>query len=165
MCNFLLLKQKNLLHRTCANGDNTYIFRDDETDLGVASLQCGRRVDSLKWFLDWKFFTRKGFADRVENYHRLAQFAEDLINQSESLEMAVKRTSFNVCFTFKNAKNEFIQHIREYLHQQQQALLSLAYIDNRLIFRLLISNTNVNKTSLTQLFDHLVKTQRELINA
>ena len=38
----------------------------DLEDLGVASLQCGRSVDSLKWFLDWKFFGREGLAARVE---------------------------------------------------------------------------------------------------
>jgi sulfinoalanine decarboxylase len=43
---------------------------------GASSLQCGRRVDSLKWFLDWKFYAKQGFSDRVENYYQLAKFAQ-----------------------------------------------------------------------------------------
>lgn len=161
MCNFLLLNHQNLLSCTCADGDNSYIFREKNFDLGVNSLQCGRRVDSLKWFLDWKFYTRQGFSDRVENYHQLAQFAEDFINQHPQLEMVVRRISFNICFRFKTQKidkNDFMQNLRDNLHQQQHALLALAYIEKKLVFRLLFSNIKLDKMKLTQLFEGLIET-------
>jgi sulfinoalanine decarboxylase len=163
MCNFLLLNHQNLLSCTCADGDNSYIFRDNEVDLGVASLQCGRRVDSLKWFLDWKFYTHQGFADRVENYYQLAQFSEDFINQSAELEMATQRISFNLCFRFKaDNANVFNQQLRETLFEQEAALLSLAYIGEKLVFRLLIANINLDKIKLIALFKRLIKTGMEL---
>jgi hypothetical protein len=55
----------------CSSGDDSYIFHDNGDnqvrDLGAVSLQCGRRVDSLKWFLDWKFFGKAGFARMMEH--------------------------------------------------------------------------------------------------
>jgi sulfinoalanine decarboxylase len=163
MCNFLLLNRQNLLSSTCADGDNSYIFRDNAIDLGVNSLQCGRRVDSLKWFLDWKFYSKQGFSDRVENYYQLAKFAEDFINASSELEMVGKRTSFNVCFRFKAQEpNTFNQNLRNKLLKDEQALLALAYIEEKLVFRLLISNININQVKLTALLNRLINTGKAL---
>ena len=165
MCNFLLLNHRHLLTKTCADGDNSYIFRDDDYDSGHSSLQCGRRVDSLKWFLDWKFYGKEGFSDRVENYYELAKFAEQYINKSNVLEMVSKRASFNVCFRYKPKSNDadtFINKLRETLYEEQKALLALAYVDNKLIFRLLISNTNINKETLESLFNTIENTGNRL---
>ncbi len=163
MCNFLLLNYQNLLSCTCLDGDNSYIFRDNQTDLGVNSLQCGRRVDSLKWFLDWKFYNKKGFSDRVERYYQLAKFAENFINTSDTLEMVVKRSSFNVCFRFKaKDANNFNQKLRNQLLNDEQALFALAYIEKKLVFRLLISNINFDKVKLTALLNRLIETGEAL---
>ena len=167
MCNFLLLNHKHLLTKTCADGDNSYIFRDDNYDSGCSSLQCGRRVDSLKWFLDWKFYGKQGFSDRVENYYELAEFAEHYVNKSDALEMAGKRATFNICFRYipkDNDADAFINKLRETLYEEQKALLALAYVDGKLIFRLLISNTNINKETLETLFDSIINTGDRLQN-
>jgi sulfinoalanine decarboxylase len=167
MCNFLLLNHRHLLTKTCADGDNSYIFRDDDYDSGHSSLQCGRRIDSLKWFLDWKFYGKEGFSDRVENYYELAKFSEQYINKSDVLEMVSKRASFNVCFRYKpknNDADDFINKLRETLYEEQKALLALAYVDNKLIFRLLISNTNINKETLENLFNTIENTGNRLQN-
>lgn len=165
MCNFLLLNHQHLLSCTCADGDNSYIFREKTLDLGLSSLQCGRRVDSLKWFLDWKFYGKSGFAKRVENYHQLAIFAQAFINRSDALEMVTKRASFNLCFRFKaRDANTFNQHLRDTLLEQEQALLSLAYVGKILVFRLLITNTSLNKTKLTALLNRLITTGKKLQN-
>ncbi|KAA0445298.1 MAG: PLP-dependent decarboxylase [Candidatus Thioglobus sp.] len=165
MCNFLLLKQQNLLSCTCADGDNSYIFRDKIADSGANSLQCGRRVDSLKWFLDWKFYGRQGFADRVEGYYKLVKFAENFIIANDELEMVVERSSFNLCFRFKapNA-NVFNQKLRCKLLQSEQALFALAYIQKKLVFRLLVCNINLDKVKLTELLNRLIKTGKALQN-
>jgi len=167
MCNFLLLNHKHLLTKTCADGDNSYIFRDDDYDSGHSSLQCGRRVDSLKWFLDWKFYGKEGFSDRVENYYELAKFAEQYIEKSDALEMATKRATFNVCFRYKSKNDDadaFINKLRETLYEEQKALLALAYVDNKLIFRLLISNTNIDKETLGNLLNTIIQTGDRLQN-
>lgn len=165
MCNFLLLNHQHLLACTCADGDNSYIFRDNEIDLGATSLQCGRRVDSLKWFLDWKFYSKQGFSDRVENYYQLAKFTEGFVNVSNELEMVVECSSFNLCFRFKaQDPNVFNQNLRDKLLEDEQALLALAYIGEKLVFRLLISNININQVKLTELLNRLIKTGKTLQN-
>ncbi|RUA05333.1 MAG: pyridoxal-dependent decarboxylase [Gammaproteobacteria bacterium] len=163
MCNFLLLNHQNLLSCTCADGDNSYIFRDNAVDLGASSLQCGRRVDSLKWFLDWKFYNKQGFSDRVESYYQLAKFAEDFIDRSGELETVERRNSFNVCFRFKaQNSNAFNQNLRHQLLIEEQALFALAYIGDKLVFRLLISNNNIDKVKLTALLNRLIKVGKVL---
>lgn len=168
MCNFLLVNHKGLLTRTCADGDNTYIFRDDNYDSGVSSLQCGRRVDSLKWFLDWKYYGHQGFADRVENYYELAKITEQSIIERDSLEMITPRTSFNLCFRFKTGENidadTFTQALRDKLYQEQKALVALAHVNGHLIFRLLLSNTNITKESIEDLLDTIVDYGDKLLN-
>jgi len=168
MCNFLVVNHKGLLTKTCADGDNTYIFRDDNYDSGVSSLQCGRRVDSLKWFLDWKYYGQQGFSDRVENYYELAKFTEQSIIKRDSLEMVSDRTSFNLCFRFKTGESidadAFMQALRDKLYQEQKALIALAHVNGHLIFRLLLSNTNITKESIEDLLDTIVDYGEKLLN-
>jgi sulfinoalanine decarboxylase len=165
ICNFLLINHKKLLLNSCSGGDNSYIFRSEENDLGVSSLQCGRRVDSLKAFLDWKFYQRKGFANRIENYYKLAKFAENFIEQSNELEMITKRVSFNVCFRFKTKDIDpdiFNKKLRNELYTKNGILLCLSYIDKKPLFRLLINNVYTNKEKLIQLFNSIIKTGMSL---
>lgn len=168
MCNFLLINHEGLLTTTCADGDNSYIFRDDNYDSGVSSLQCGRRVDSLKWFLDWKYYGHQGFANRVENYYELAKFTVQSIIKRDSLEMMSQRAAFNVCFRFKTGENvdadTFTQALRDKLYQDQKTLIALAHVNGHLIFRFLISNTNTTKESIEDLLDTIVDNGEKLLN-
>lgn len=161
MCNFLLINQQDLLSKTCSDGDTSYIFRDKKMDLGQNSLQCGRRVDSLKWFLDWKFYGKIGFAKRLENYYNLAKFAENLVKKNTDLELINPRFSFNICFRF-NASDDFNQKLRDKLYQNADTLLSLAWVKNKLIFRLLISNINVNEQTLINLFSTITDAAKKI---
>jgi glutamate/tyrosine decarboxylase-like PLP-dependent enzyme len=157
ICNFLLLNNSNKeLTKTCALGDVSYIFRDD-SDLGIKSLQCGRRVDSLKWFLDWQYFGKDGFGKRVENYYNLISYAESLAKNSEKLEIISPQYSFNLCFRFKG-DDSITQKVRDKLLENGDGILSLAYVDNKLVFRLLVANVNTNEKTLDDLFKLILKT-------
>ena len=162
ICNVLLFNHNNEnLTKTCALGDVSYIFREDN-DLGVKSLQCGRRVDSLKWFLDWQFYGKEGFAKRIENYYSLVNYAQNLATQNQELEIINPQYSFNLCFRFKG-ENQITQGVRDKLLADNQALLSLAYIEDKLVFRLLIANVNTTKATLDNLFILLSQTQKNLV--
>lgn len=165
MCNFLLVKHPQLLAKTCADGDNSYIFRDEQRDLGHSSLQCGQRVDSLKWFLDWKFYEKNGFAKRVERFYELTKFAENLVKNSVDLELITARVAFNLCFRFKAKTpdlNDFNQRLRDKLRTQNIALLALAFVGKTLIFRLAISNINLDEAKISTLLEDLIANGREL---
>jgi glutamate/tyrosine decarboxylase-like PLP-dependent enzyme len=171
MCNILLINKRNhTLGTVLSAGDGSYLFRDEFTsqveDLGAVSLQCGRRVDSLKWFLDWKFFGREGLAGRVEKYLTLCEYAENWVNQCAELEMVVPRTSFNVCFRFKVPEvesNRFNLDLRNRLYQEGKSLVGAAYIDGRLVMRLLVSNPAAEQADIDTFFNTLLETGKSLL--
>ena len=171
MCNVLLINNRiHTLGTVLAAGDGSYLFRDEHDnevdDFGTVSLQCGRRVDSLKWFLDWKFFGREGFGKRIEGYHELCEFAEEWIEQSEELEMVVPRTSFNVCFRFRvteGESNSFNLALRTRLYQEGTSLVGIAYIEGDLFMRLLITNPAADRSDIESFFQSLIEKGRIIL--
>lgn len=170
MCNILLInKRREVLATALSAGDGSYLFRnenaDEMEDLGPSSLQCGRRVDSLKWFLDWKFYGRAGLAARVEKSLELCAYAEEVINRSPDLELVVPRTSFNVCFRFRVAEaesNAFNLALRTRLYKEGTTLVGIAYIEGKLVMRLLVINPAAERADLDTFFRHLIAKGREL---
>ncbi len=172
MCNVLLFnRHQDVLRRVCSAGDESYIFHGGENgeirDLGTLSLQCGRRVDSLKWFLDWKFYGQAGFAERVEHYLDLCRYAEQQIKRLPELEMAVPRESFNVCFRFRTPNGTpaalFNQNLREQMHHSKRALIGTGFVNGELVLRLLITNVNVDKPEIDRFLTAVIETGRELL--
>ncbi len=170
MCNILLInKRKQALASALSAGDGSYLFRNENAeeieDLGPASLQCGRRVDSLKWFLDWKFYGRAGLAARVEKSLELCAYAEEVVNKNVELELVVPRTSFNVCFRFKVAEEEsnaFNLALRTRLYEEGTTLVGIAYIEGKLVMRLLVINPAAERADLDTFFHLLIAKGREL---
>ncbi len=170
MCNILLInKRKQALASALSAGDGSYLFRNENAeemeDLGPASLQCGRRVDSLKWFLDWKFYGRAGLAARVEKSLELCAYAEEVIHRSPELELVVPRTSFNICFRFRVAEEEtnaFNLALRTSLYEEGTTLVGIAYIEGKLVMRLLVINPAAERADLDTFFHLLIAKGREL---
>ncbi|WP_136809757.1 pyridoxal phosphate-dependent decarboxylase family protein [Desulfosediminicola flagellatus] len=171
MCNILLVNHSTHTFGTVlGGGDGSYLFRDtddnDVQDLGSVSLQCGRRVDSLKWFLDWKYFGKKGFGERIEHYLDLCRYAQECVENIPELEMVAPRVSFNICFRYKVAEHmadDFNQELRTRLYKRGLALVGLAYVKEKLILRLLITNINVNRDEIDTFFKELVAIGNELV--
>ncbi len=167
---FLINNKPHLLGNVCSGGDESYIFHDatsnEVEDLGAISLQCGRRVDSLKWFLDWKFFGQEEFARRVESSLELCKYAEGWIHESEHLEMVVPRTSFNLCFCYvcdENVCNDLNLAIRDKLHKRGEILIGYAYVGAKLFLRLLLANSYLSRTDIDELFTVIVETGDHLV--
>jgi len=164
ICNVLLInRHPGFLGNVCGAGDSSYIFREGEEEelynLGTRSLQCGRRVDSLKWFLDWKFYGHSGLAKRIETYHILCGYAEDIVENTPELEMLVPRESFNICFRFKAPKsyvNEFNLALRTKLYTSGLSLIGYGYINSQLALRLLITHKNFERADIAAYFAQLV---------
>ena len=170
MCNVLLLNRRpGVLAAALGAGDGSYLFRDEDIegkeDFGPASLQCGRRVDSLKWFLDWKFFGRKGLAERVERSLVLCAYAEEVVRRSPHLELTAPRTSFNVCFRFvarKAEANRLNLALRTELYREGQTLVGLAYLGEKVTMRLLVLNPELGEGDLENFFALIVTKGLEL---
>ncbi|PIE60173.1 MAG: pyridoxal-dependent decarboxylase [Desulfobulbus propionicus] len=171
MCNILLFNNSSALFKEiCSAGDESYIFREGEDgtvrDLGTLSLQCGRRVDSLKWFLDWKFFGRKGLARRVEHYLELCTYAEQCIIDNPLLEMVAPRESYNVCFRHIIPEGQddeaFIRALRTRMQTGKRGLIGIGYVDGTLALRLLVTNTSIGRREIRQILDNICLTAREI---
>ena len=55
-----------------------YLFHGNdqkELDLGIHSLQCGRKVDSLKLWLSWNYLGDEGYEDRIDPLFSMAKYA------------------------------------------------------------------------------------------
>ncbi|MGI6638779.1 MAG: pyridoxal phosphate-dependent decarboxylase family protein [Desulfobulbus sp.] len=172
MCNVLLMRgNSSVLRRALSAGDESYIFREGSEgeirDLGTLSLQCGRRVDSLKWFLDWKFYGQEGLARRVEGYLALCEYAEAQIKQQVELEMVAPRESFNVCFRHRAPQNIdpalLNTRIREKMQQQGRYLVGTGFVNGQLALRLLITNTQVGKADIDEFLATVVRTGQEVL--
>jgi glutamate/tyrosine decarboxylase-like PLP-dependent enzyme len=172
MCNVLLFNNApDILREVCSAGDESYIFREgpdgDIRDLGTQSLQCGRRVDSLKWFLDWKFFGRAGLAARVETYLDLCRYAEEQVEQAGDLEMVVPRESFNICFRFRTPADipaePFNRELRERMHRQGLCLVGTGFVNGEMGLRLLITNINTGKPEIDSFFQTVISTGRAIL--
>lgn len=95
----LLVKDKHILKVVCSGGGRVYLFHEDEYaefNLGSQSLQCGWRVDSLKFWLSWKAVGSTDYARKVDKLMAIkALYAgEDIIGgqaHSAGLGRALKR--------------------------------------------------------------------------
>jgi glutamate/tyrosine decarboxylase-like PLP-dependent enzyme len=172
MCNVLLFNNEpSLFREVCSAGDESYIFREgpdhEVRDLGTMSLQCGRRVDSLKWFLDWRFYGRTGLAQRVEHYLELCRYAEEWVQGSDALEMVVPRESFNICFRFRAPQGTppgpLNCALRDRMHRRGVTLVGTGYVNGEMTLRLLITNVNVGKTELDSFFQAVIATGHEIL--
>lgn len=170
MCNvFMINNRHHTLGDICSGGDDSYIFHGPESntvlDLGSVSLQCGRKVDSLKWFLDWKFFGKNGLARRVEHCLALCEYAEKIVRERPELELVLPRVSFNICFRYRVAEpeaNRFNLALRAKLHRNGISLVGYAQHEGRLFLRLLLANPELTTDSVDNYFTELIRAAEEL---
>lgn len=170
MCNvFLINNRSRTLGKVCSAGDASYLFHNESDnsvrDLGAVSLQCGRRVDSLKWFLDWKFFGKEEFARRVEYSLQLCSYAEKKVQELDELELVLPRNSFNICFRYlgKGARNDELNLlIRKKLYQQGASLVGFAYQQKKPFLRLLLANHELTQNDIDRYLSDIVETGKSL---
>ena len=175
ICNvFMINNRPHTLGRLCSSGDESYIFhnsQDNNTninevhDLGAVSLQCGRRVDSLKWFLDWKHYGKKEFGRRVEYSLELCCYAESIVKESNFLELVLPRNSFNICFRYKASEedaNKLNLAIRNTLYHDGTSLVGYAYFEDKLFLRLLLANHDLTREDIDQYFSSFIDMGKSL---
>jgi len=169
MCNVFLINHRNhTLGKVCSAEDDSYIFHGNDNEVrdpGAVSLQCGRRVDSLKWFLDWKYFGRTGFANHVERCLALCEYAENVVRASEDLELVLPRVSFNICFRYKTLEqnaNRLNLAIRTKLYHEGISLVGYAFHGQQLFLRLLLAGHGLTTSDVDRYFSQLIHTGKTL---
>ena len=159
ICSVILIRKKNLLLETCSSDGTEYLFHEHENkdyDLGPMSLQCGRRVDSLKLWLSWKYYGDMGYEKRIDKLFKLAEYASQIISNHKNLELIRPPQSLNVCFRYIPEKptdlNAFNLNLRNSLVKDGKSLLNYSYIDRKVTLRLVFVNPDVDESDIDEIF-------------
>ena len=170
MCSAILLRNPTALLNACAVGGTEYLYHDasDESaekypDLGVTSLQCGRRVDALKLWLLWKHYGDTGFSKRIDQIFALAQYAEKIVRDHPELQLMAPVQSVNVCFRYVPANDDIDLNrlnisIREKLRKDGKSFVNYAYLDGAVVIRLVIVNFALCAADIDSFFQEIIST-------
>jgi sulfinoalanine decarboxylase len=169
ICSVLLVREKGVLHDAFSTYDTSYIYHEDETsdyDLGPKSLQCGRRVDSLKLWLAWKYYGDEGYIARIEHLFELAKYAEQFIVAHPQLELMCPTQSLNVNFRFvsNGAKDldAFNLKVRNNLVESGKSMVNYCHLENGLSIRLILLNPDLERSDLKKFFENFISESQQV---
>lgn len=158
ICSVILLKNNNHLLPSVCEKTSDYLFHEheyEELDLGKKSIQCGRRVDSLKLWLSFKYYGMKGYEHRINRMVDLANYLTSKVEENSNFELLINTTFCNVNFRFNpnnNSDNEEINRInleaREEMYKEGTALFNYCFIDDILSIRFILANPEVKESDL-----------------
>ena len=171
VCTAIILKDKDVLKNINEIENTDYLFHNnnDQFDLGRHSLQCGRKVDSLKLFLAWKYFGDIGFEKKINHLFKLAKYAEKKVNQSTILKLISPIESLNICFQpqpkqlSKNEWNNFTISCRNELISNSEVMVNYAYIGKICCIRLITVNFNQKENDIDNFFNLFEETTNKLL--
>ncbi|XP_012222395.1 cysteine sulfinic acid decarboxylase [Linepithema humile] len=104
-CSLFLVKGKNALHNA-NNASATYLFQQDKFydvswDTGDKSVQCGRKVDAMKFWLMWKARGTSGFRQSVDHAMSCADYFLKRIKETTGFRLVLPAYQCcNVCFWY-----------------------------------------------------------------
>ena len=172
ICSAILTREKGVLHQACAlnsAADTEYLFHQDEDsgfNLGEQSLQCGRRIDALKFWLMWKHLGDDGWEAWVDRLFELAAYAAEKVEQSPNLEMLAPPQGLNICFRRRPPAgidaDSYNLQIRELLRKSGRSMVNYSKARGRLAIRLVISNQNTSEADLDRFFDYIEEVASEI---
>ena len=164
VCTVALFKSPSILKKLNSVEGTDYLFHDDKSDqinLGEYSLQCGRRVDSLKLWLTWKYLGDTGFEKHIDHLFDMANYAEEKIKSSDNLKLLSPVNYLNICFQVlpKDLKpkkiNAFTIAIRDKLLEKGKAMVNYAHIEDKTCIRLVLANPDLTKVHLDSFFKNI----------
>ncbi len=171
ICSALLVKQSGTLYQTVSNDSTDYLFHDHEDsayDLGLISLQCGRKVDSLKLWLAWQYYGKRGYAERIDWLFEMAEYATQTVNHCPELELMAPTQFLNVCFRYVNCDRTHLNllnlELRDRLVKSGKSLVNYATLNGEVIIRLILANPEIAQPDLDRFFAHVLAIGRMLEN-
>ncbi|MBE9013794.1 glutamate decarboxylase, partial [Pseudanabaenaceae cyanobacterium LEGE 13415] len=163
VCSAILINHQGILAQTVSNADTDYLFHDHENasyDLGLTSLQCGRKADALKLWLAWQYYGKSGYQQRMNWLLEMAQYATQKVIDCAELELIAPTQFLNVCFRYipKDESNidQFNLALRDRLVKSGESLVNYASINGKISFRLILANPEITPVDLDRFFDNLL---------
>lgn len=171
ICSTFLVKRPAVLRSLCDHVSVAhYLFHQDaeSDDLGRYSLQCGRRNDALKLWIEWRVRGDSGWAKLVEMHMDNAAYLEAGVESNPHLEMMSSRMWTNVCFRYTNENaplepNALNIELRKRLLDEGRFMISRSNIGEDVILRPVLSNENVTHDSIDELLARIVHHGEEIV--
>lgn len=163
MCSFVFTREKGWFGRTCDLGNTSYIFHQEEEesfDLGPNSLQCGRRVDILKFWFDWKFSGGfEGYRQRVSHFESLIAYSHTKVEEIPSLKLLNSCNDINICFQIERKgvdTQTLTKDIRDQMHRSGSSFVNCGFLEGQRVIRLVLSNSETTTKDLDLFFKNLI---------
>lgn len=161
---FILTKHIGTLLSSHRGGGNNYLFHDGQEntmDLGPSSLQCGRRVDSLKVWLAWRAMGDEGWESLVDTLFARAQWMAGEIKKRPSLQLMYEPESLNVCFRYRPKRaylaNTAVRPIREDLMNRGEVMTNWSIRSGESFLRFIVVHPEADEKVLGGILDKIVE--------
>lgn len=162
---FILTKGHKALKHANSGGGCHYLFHEYENerfDYGRKSLQCGRKVDSLKLWLTWKSLGHEGMEKIVDQQFEKQVYFTNLIKEHPRLKLVHEPIFLNVCFQVIPTDeevdiNRYNYDLRFKLVQSGKLMTNYSWWeDGTVFFRQVFANHNTTKEDLEKIINTIV---------
>jgi glutamate/tyrosine decarboxylase-like PLP-dependent enzyme len=152
-CSALLVRREGVLASSLSEPAE-YLFDSEwpEFDPGTRSLQCGRRNDALKLWLAWKRLGDRGYADRVDRFFALAQYAAAKIEAEPGFRLLAPPESIIVRFEVEHKSSA---QICDRLAAEGRLAIGSAKVGGRRFIRLVCVNPAIDKEDIDLVLDEI----------
>lgn len=171
IASFILFKRPGVLRDSHDGGGDTYIFHDYENksfDTGPMSLQCGRRVDSLKLWLSWRCLGDEGYEKLIDQHFENAKRITQYINDNDRFVLVFEPSFLNLCFQVKPKDtsdtvevNKFNLRLRERLLKDGKFMVNFSWDNDMPFFRLVVANPQSQFEDYLAFFEELLSISHE----
>lgn len=165
-CSIFMVQDAQLLLEGFAS-DAEYLFQKDKPypaqyDLGENTFQCGRRIDSLKFWLPWKIYGDAGYQKQVICNLENAQLMVCLLRDRKKFKLVIDEVEYaNVCFWYLPEKtlnhgqlHELAPKIKQRLMSDGTLMINYQPMDDLPnFFRMVFHDSTLIKADLIKIID------------
>ena len=146
----LVTKHKDQLVKSFSNeADYLYQTGDEDFDLGITSIQCGRRNDALKLWTLWKSVGTLGLEKIVDQQFHLAEVARNYIKSNPDYTLYSFDDSISICYNYKGIP---AQDLCTLLYQNAEAMVGFGIFRETEFVRLVTINAGNEDKDIINFF-------------
>ncbi len=156
-----LTSRPEVLKAANRGGGNRYIFHEErDIDIGTYSLQCGRKVDSISIWLQWKLNGTVHYRNKITELYQLQNWIVDELSHRPGYRLMATPSYMNICFQLLPDDNRDISEFnilaRKKVIERGNFMVNYAS-DNEAnyFFRLVLNHWDVNQAIIEELFEEL----------
>ncbi|MBX9830999.1 aspartate aminotransferase family protein [Candidatus Babeliales bacterium] len=176
ICSAILFNKEGILLDINKVSGTEYIFHEgpDTFDLGHFSLQCGRRVDALKLWLDWQAHGDRGYEQKIDSLVNLAAYARRIIQAEPILYLICMPDWLPVCFQYvpscfsfdreqdRKDIDFFNAELRKRLVKRGRWMINYSWVKERIVLRLTMVNPTLTNNDVDDFFSEVMSIGKEL---